>query len=59
MKYNDIGGEDVTSAVTSVFAALLWHTQSLRDDVEKIGMYWNQCGEYLKYKKIKLGLWHR
>ncbi|XP_052765956.1 zinc finger ZZ-type and EF-hand domain-containing protein 1-like isoform X1 [Mya arenaria] len=30
-----IGGENVRTAVIAVFAALVWHTQQLRDDLEK------------------------
>ena len=32
-----MGGESVDAAVTAVFAALVWHTQQLRDDLEKYG----------------------
>ena len=34
-----VGGEHVDAAVTAVFAALVWHTQQLRDDFEKYGMF--------------------
>ncbi|KAL3875978.1 hypothetical protein ACJMK2_033871 [Sinanodonta woodiana] len=30
-----VGGDKVEAAIVSVFAALLWHTQQLRDDLEK------------------------
>ena len=30
-----VGGESVDAAVTAVFAALVWQTQQLRDDLEK------------------------
>ena len=30
-----LGGEDVTQCCRAVFAALLWHTQHLRDDVQR------------------------
>ena len=30
-----LGGEDVTHCCRAVFAALLWHTQHLRDDVQR------------------------
>ena len=32
-----LGGATVDNAVKAVFAALLWHTQTLREDLEKIG----------------------
>ena len=32
-----MGGEKVTSAVLAVFSALVWHTQQLREDLEKFG----------------------
>ncbi|CAH1794732.1 unnamed protein product [Owenia fusiformis] len=34
-KGNIIGGAEFDTAVISVFVALLWHTQVLRDDIEK------------------------
>lgn len=27
----------MTAAITAVFAALVWHTQSLRDDIDRYG----------------------
>jgi hypothetical protein len=32
-----MGGESVTAAVIAVFCALVWHTQQLREDLEKYG----------------------
>ncbi|XP_077980047.1 zinc finger ZZ-type and EF-hand domain-containing protein 1-like [Glandiceps talaboti] len=37
-----MGGPAVDSAIKAVFAALLWHTQDLRDEIEK---YYNSEGE--------------
>lgn len=31
-----MGGDDMNEAVISVFAALLWHTQILREELDKI-----------------------
>jgi hypothetical protein len=30
-----VGGDTVESAVLAVFAALIWHTQQLREDLQK------------------------
>ena len=30
-----IGGGDVDETIIAVFSALLWHTQSLREDIDK------------------------
>ncbi len=32
-----LGGKEISDTITAVFAALLWHTQQLRDDTEKYG----------------------
>jgi len=32
-----IGGDEINQTVHTVFAALLWHTPALREDVEKYG----------------------
>ena len=34
-----LGGEEVTQATTAVFAALVWHTQALREDLQKYGTH--------------------
>ncbi len=34
--YMNIGGEEITETVNSVFAALVWHTQVLREEVDRI-----------------------
>ena len=34
-----VGGEALTDVVSTVFAALIWHTQSLREELEKYGGY--------------------
>ncbi|XP_070581030.1 zinc finger ZZ-type and EF-hand domain-containing protein 1-like isoform X2 [Ptychodera flava] len=36
------GGAEINAAIKAVFSALIWHTQDLRDDVEK---YWNSDGQ--------------
>ena len=32
-----VGGEALSEVVSAVFAALIWHTQSLREELEKYG----------------------
>lgn len=47
-----MGGENVDSAVTAVFSALVWQTQQLRDEMEK---YSKHCLFYLwRCKAISL-----
>jgi len=36
-----IGGDDINQTVHAVFAALLWHTPVLREDVERYGEVFN------------------
>ena len=31
-----VGGADVEETVRAVFAALIWHTQSLREEIDKM-----------------------
>ena len=33
--YPDMGGKEVSLAIRTVFAALIWHTQQLREDLER------------------------
>ncbi|XP_071105472.1 zinc finger ZZ-type and EF-hand domain-containing protein 1-like isoform X1 [Haliotis cracherodii] len=35
VRVSTVGGEEVDSAVTAIFAALLWHTQQLREEVDR------------------------
>ena len=52
-----LGGEDVKQAVIAVFTALLWHTQTLREDVDKLGKddyYHCLCFYGVCYLEIKV-----
>jgi ABC-type amino acid transport system permease subunit len=33
-----IGGSDIDSAVVAVFVSLIWHTQSLREEIDRYGI---------------------
>ena len=35
-----VGGEDMDEAIWAVFSALVWHTQQLREDMDKFGEHW-------------------
>ena len=32
-----VGGREVTEAIMAIFAALIWHTQSLREEIDAYG----------------------
>lgn len=42
-----VGGETIEDAVIAVFAALIWHTQQLREDLQKFISRYFICRSYM------------
>lgn len=49
-----MGGENVASAVLAVFCALVWHTQQLREDLEKYGKLYFLGFNIYSFAKVEL-----